>query len=201
MRTVTGLFDTHEHAAQAVRDLKSLGIPEADISLVASNADRDDFSEDVAEGAGAGMGIGAALGGAGGLLAGIGALAIPGIGPVVAGGWLVATAVGALTGAAVGGAAGGLVGALSDAGIPEHDAHVYAESVRRGDNLVTARVNDTQAPEAEAILDRHERMDLAARRVQYEGEGWERFDADAEPYTAEQIRDYRQTVVGYPPIV
>lgn len=204
MRTVTGLFDTHEHAAQAVRDLRGLGIPEQDISMVASNGARlsdEDFTDDVAEGAGAGMGIGAALGGAGGLLAGIGALAIPGIGPVVAGGWLVSTAVGALAGAAVGGAAGGLIGALSDAGVDERDAHVYAESIRRGGTLVSARVNETQANAADGILERHERMDVMARRAQLEQEGWDHFDPDAEPYTPEQIRDYRQTIYNTnPPI-
>jgi hypothetical protein len=66
-----------------------------------------------------------AVGGAVGLLAGLGLLAIPGIGPVVAAGWLVSTAAGA----AAGGATGGLIGALTQAGVSEEDAHVYAEGV------------------------------------------------------------------------
>ena len=85
-----------------------------------------------AEDAGKGAGIGAAVGGVGGLLTGLGLMAIPGVGPVVAAGWLAATAAGAVTGAAVGGAAGGIIGGLTDAGVSEDDAHVYAEGVRRG---------------------------------------------------------------------
>ena len=72
------------------------------------------------------------------LLAGLGLLAIPGVGPVVAAGWLVATAAGA----AAGGLTGGIVGALTQAGVSDEDAQVYAEGVRRGGTLVTARVND-----------------------------------------------------------
>jgi hypothetical protein len=83
-------------------------------------------------GAETGAGVGTAVGGAAGLLAGLGLLAIPGVGPVVAAGWLVATAVGAVAGAAT----GGLIGGLTGAGVSEDDAHVYAEGVRRGGSLV-----------------------------------------------------------------
>lgn len=154
MRTITGLFDSYDHAASAVRSLKNAGIPSEDISIVANNSDGSYNAadgDDVAESAGTGAGLGAVVGGTGGLLAGLGVLAIPGVGPVVAGGWLLATAVGALTGAAVGGAAGGIVGALTDAGVDERDAHVYAEGVRRGGTLVTARVDDSRADAAQAI--------------------------------------------------
>jgi hypothetical protein len=95
-------------------------VPHADISIVANNSDswfntdkkvdRDrDGVDDRAEGAGKGAGIGAGVGGTAGLLAGLGLLAIPGLGPVVAAGWLAATAVGAAAGAAT----GGIVGALT----------------------------------------------------------------------------------------
>ena len=136
MRTITGLFDTYDEASSAVRSLKDAGISGDDISIVANNSDgshgRHDGADNVAQDAGAGAGIGAAVGGAGGLLTGLGLLAIPGVGPVVAGGWLLATAVGAVAGAAVGGATGGIVGAMTEAGVDEQDAHVYAEGVRRG---------------------------------------------------------------------
>ena len=66
-------------------------------------------------------------------------LAVPGIGPVVGLGWLAATAVGAVTGAAVGAATGGLIGSLTEAGVSEQDAHVYAEGVRRGGTLLSVR--------------------------------------------------------------
>jgi hypothetical protein len=199
MRTITGLFDTHDQAERAVRSLKDAGIAGDDISIIANNSDGSHGTDDdVAEGAGAGAGVGAVVGGTGGLLAGLGMLAIPGVGPVVAGGWLLATAVGALTGAAVGGAAGGLIGALSDAGVPERDAHVYAEGVRRGGILVTARVDESRVDAAAAILRDSSAVDLEARRRDYEADGWERFDADAEPYDADQVRDYRAGLIVPP---
>jgi hypothetical protein len=81
-------------------------------------------------------------------------MTIPGVGPVAAAGWLVASAAGAAGGAAVGGAAGGLVGTLKSAGVPERDANIYAEGVSRGGTLVAARVADAQAPSAREILQR-----------------------------------------------
>ena len=127
--TVTGLFDHYSDATSAVDQLKAAGISEDDISIVSKNADGRYKDNDVGEDAGTGAGIGAAVGGVGGLLTGLGIMAIPGVGPVVAAGWLAATAAGAVTGAVVGGAAGGLIGALTDSGVDERDAHVYAEGV------------------------------------------------------------------------
>jgi hypothetical protein len=202
MKTITGLFDTHEQAADAVRALRDLGVRSEDISLVANNAEGytvDDADEDeIAEGASAGAGLGAILGGAGGLLAGLGTLAIPGIGPVVAGGWLLSTVVGAAAGAAIGGAAGGLIGALVEAGISESEAHVYAEGVRRGGTLVTARIADEQASEAEAVLHTG-RVDIEARRRDYEAEGWKRFDEDAPAYSPDEVDAYRASFI--PPVI
>src|SRR6186713_3265997 len=103
MQTVTGLFDTYDHAASAVRSLKDAGIASEDISIVASNASGTVHEHgDEGGGAATGAGLGVATGGGIGLLAGLGALAIPGIGPVVAGGWLLTTAVGAAIGLATG---------------------------------------------------------------------------------------------------
>src|SRR6202044_3420067 len=132
---------------------ETMGIPDSDISMVANNAEnwhKTDQPSNASGDAGVGAGIGAVAGGGAGLLAGLGIMAIPGVGPVVAAGWLVATAVGAVAGAAVGGAAGGLVGSLTSSGVPERDAHVYAEGVRRGGTLVSARVDDARAMDAQA---------------------------------------------------
>jgi hypothetical protein len=71
-------------------------------------------------------------------------LAIPGVGPVVAAGWLAATAGGAATCAVTGGAAGGIIGSLTSAGVTENDAHIYADGVRRGSTSVSARVETDQ---------------------------------------------------------
>ncbi len=157
-RTITRAYDSYAAATGVVQALENAGIPHSDISLVGregaqtgpvgatgtgTDLPRDEETE---KGAGTGATIGTVLGGGAGLLAGIGSLAIPGVGPVVAAGWLIATLTGAGVGAAVGGGAGGLVGALTGAGVPDEDAHVYAETVRRGGNLVTVRADESQAP-------------------------------------------------------
>jgi len=192
-QTITGLFDRYDDARQAVEDLEAAGVPHGDISIVGRDADgeTDSAGEAAAEDAGTGAGIGAAVGGVGGLLAGLGMLAIPGVGPVVAAGWLAATAAGAAGGALIGGAAGGLVGALTHAGVREEDAHVYAEGVRRGGTLVTARVNDEDAQTARSILQNDRTVDLTERRQAYEQQGWSRFDENAPPYSDDEITDER----------
>ena len=200
-QTVTGLFDSYDEAKRAVHDLEALGVPHRDISLVANNARGEhegvgEYRADkTAEDAGKGAGLGATVGGVGGLLAGIGLLAIPGLGPVVAAGWLASTALGAVVGGAVGGAAGGLVGALTKGGVPEEDAHVYAEGVRRGGSLVSAKVDDAMAPQARTILADTRTVDIAARGDAYRQEGWNRFDETAPTYTSDQVMAERQRYV------
>ena len=157
-QTVTALYNTYDHAVAATHALAEAGIPDSDISIISSNADnrheRTHHTTHAVEDARKGAGLGAVVGGVGGLLTGLGLMTIPGVGPVAAAGWLVASAAGAAGGAAVGGAAGGLVGSLKSAGVPEQDANIYAEGVRRGGTLVTARVADAQAPSAREILQR-----------------------------------------------
>lgn len=192
MRTVTGLFDDYDEASNAVSELENAGVPSGDISIVGSNADsRHGEDSNAAEGAGTGAGIGAVVGGAGGLLTGLGLMAIPGVGPVVAAGWLAATAVGAAGGAVAGGAAGGLIGAMTRSGVSEDDANLYAEGVRRGGTVVTARVDDDLASVAEDILKRSNYVDLPERRAAYRDQGWTRFDETARPYAAEDIEQER----------
>jgi hypothetical protein len=194
-RTLTGLYDTYADAEEAVRDLEGAGISSDNISMVANRPDGRGGravkeGNEAGPGAGAGAAAGAILGGGSGLLAGLGMLAIPGVGPVVAAGWLVAALAGAAGGAIVGGAGGGLIGAMVGNGVPEQDAHVYAEGVRRGGTLVTVRVDDTQAVIADAVLRRHHAVDAAERRRAYGESGWSRFDESAQPYsTAEAERE------------
>ena len=198
-QTVTALYDTYDAAVSAVNDLEASGIPHGDISLVSNNVDHrydKDHPANAAADAGTGAGIGAAVGGVGGLLTGLGLLAIPGVGPVVAGGWLVAMAVGAAGGAVVGGAAGGIVGSLTGAGVPEHDANFYAEGVRRGGTLVTARVDDARAPVAREILQHHKWVDPTVRGAVYRETGWTSFDESAPPYTPEQVTAERDRYIG-----
>ena len=189
MKTVSALFDNYDDAADAVGKLEASGIQSADISIVSNRSGSSvDFASDAEEDAATGAGIGAVVGGTGGLLTGLGIMAIPGVGPVVAAGWLAATAVGALAGAVAGGVAGGIIGALTEAGIAERDAHVYAEGVRRGGTLVTARVEDHRAAQAQEILTRYRSVDLQARRSDYESAGWTSFDPEAPAYSPEEIR-------------
>ena len=199
VQTVTALYDTYDSAVSAVDALEAAGIPYSDISMVSNNADNryhKDRPTHAVEDAGKGAGIGAAVGGVGGLLTGLGLLAIPGVGPVVAAGWLVASAAGAVTGAVVGGAAGGLVGALTGAGVPERDANFYAEGVRRGGTLVTARVDDARAAMAREILQRYKAVDPARRGGAYRESGWTSFDPNAPAYTADQVAAERHRHIG-----
>lgn len=142
--TLSRLYDDGVHARAVVDELKAAGLPADDIGIIGSSRGKGrmtaaverDADEDHGHTINRSAGIGAALGGAAGLLAGLGAFVLPGIGGVVAAGWLAS----ALAGAVAGGAAGGVVGALIEAGLSEDDAAAYAEGVRRGGTLVTVKV-------------------------------------------------------------
>jgi hypothetical protein len=185
---ITGLFDSYADAQTAVTRLEEAGVARDNISIVA-NTDVSHAHAAAGDDAGAGAAIGAGVGGVGGLLTGLGIMAIPGVGPVVAAGWLVATVAGAVAGAAVGGAAGGLVGALTNEGVPEEDAHVYAEGVRRGGTLVSARVDEKDILLTRAILQQDRSVDVSSRRRDYEAAGWQKFDPDAPLVPSDRGRD------------
>jgi hypothetical protein len=124
--------------------------------------------------------IGTLVGGGAGLLAGLGMPGDPGPRPGGRGGWLVARPPGPASPAA----AGGLIGALTDSGVDEADAHVYAEGVKRGGTLVTVRAADaTQAANAETIMARHQPVSLRERGETFRSGGWDRFDADSRTVT------------------
>jgi hypothetical protein len=192
--TISRLYDNYSDAQNAVARLEAAGVPHSDISIVANNSegwfnegdskvDRDrDGVDDRAEGAGTGAGIGAGLGGTAGLLAGLGLLAIPGLGPVVAAGWLAATAAGAAAGAAT----GGIIGALTQAGVSDDDAHTYAEGVRRGGTLVTARIAENDRASLETVL-HQSAININERRATWQKAGWQRFDPSAKPLSREEI--------------
>jgi uncharacterized protein (TIGR02271 family) len=181
-KTITAFFENYEDASEAVSRLEAAGVPHRDISLVANNegerysshakrtfdgtTDHEDSHAD--DGAGTGATVGTLAGGGAGLLAGLGMLAIPGLGPVVAAGWLVTTLVGAGAGAALGGLAGALVGA----GVPEDDAHAYAEGVRRGGALVTVRASEAEVNRIVDILDDEGTVDFEDRQNTWRSEGW-----------------------------
>ena len=183
MKTVCRVYDSYSQARAAVDNLEAAGVPSNDVSIVANkfvSAEHADVDE--VSGAAKGAGIGGAVGGGAGLLAGLGLLAIPGLGPVVAAGWLAATAAGAAAGAAT----GGIVGALVDAGVDREHADVYSESIRRGGTMVTARVPDQDASRIEGLMATYKPIDPVLRGAEYRKAGWKTFDAKAPPYRPSQ---------------
>ena len=149
-----GIFSSRTSLESAVDTLKLRGFRSADISaLLASNDATRDFAHEKAtkapEGATTGVVSGAVVGGALGWLVGIGSLAIPGIGPFVAAGPILAS----LAGAGLGGTVGGIAGALIGFGIPEYEAKRYESLVREGGMLLSVHCDNSEwLDKAKAIL-------------------------------------------------
>src|SRR6476661_5018562 len=161
MATVVGLFDSSAQAQSAIEQLRAAGVPSEHISLAMQ--DRTEAAA-VAEDTGVGTGVatgavgGGILGGLAGLLVGIGALAIPGIGPLVAAGPLAAT----LLGAGIGAATGGLIGALVGAGVPEDEARLYQTGVERGGVLVSVQTDAVDDAQVRDVLNSSGMRDVRA---------------------------------------
>jgi hypothetical protein len=142
---VFGIYPTVAAAEEAVDTLRSAGFRTEDISaLLPDNQGTKDFAHEkgtkAPEGAVTGASTGVVLGGALGWLAGIGSLAIPGVGPLIAAGPILAM----LTGVGVGGVIGGIAGALVGMGIPEYEAKRYEGRVRAGKVLLSVHCDDSQ---------------------------------------------------------
>jgi hypothetical protein len=167
-----GVFPHRRDAEAALTDLRDAGFPLSQVSLIAKDADgthniagggvnvnpgaaTSNKGNKADDGAKAGAATGGALGGLGGLLVGLGALAIPGVGPILAGGAVATALTTALAGGAIGAAAGGLAGGLVGLGIPENRAKVYSDRINRGDYLVIVDGTEDEVRRAEAILKRH----------------------------------------------
>ncbi len=139
------IFPTRAAAETAVDRLTSAGFSNQDVSVLMSDKQgSQDFAAEkntkAPEGATTGVGVGGTVGGTLGLLAGIGALAIPGVGPLIAAGPIMAT----LAGVGVGGALGGLVGALVGMGIPEYEAKRYEGRVNDGGVLLSVHCDSSE---------------------------------------------------------
>src|SRR5690348_4917451 len=146
---VYGIADSTVQAETIVSGLQAAGFANSDISvLFPDKQGTRDFAHEkhtkAPEGATTGGLAGMGVGGAVGLLAGIGALAIPGVGPFIAAGPI----MGALSGAAVGTATGGLIGALVGLGIPEFEAKRYDAKVREGNILISVHTEDSRQRDA-----------------------------------------------------
>lgn len=189
---ITHLYDSYDEAARVVAALEAHGIARERISIVANSHTARDAAFAAGRpveptGGPAGASLGTLLGGGAGLLAGLGALAIPGVGPVVAAGWLIAT----LTGAGVGAGAGGLLGSLVHAGVHENQAHLYAEGVRRGATLVSVQATALDDAGIEDVMASPNRLAPAALRRDYESEGWSSHDTAAGPMAANEVNAAR----------
>src|ERR1700741_797163 len=143
---VFGIYPSLTAVEVSVDELKSAGFRNTDISVLfpESSGTRDfahEKSTKAPEGAATGAGTGAVVGGALGWLMGIGALAIPGLGPFIAAGPIMA----ALAGAAAGAVLGGLTGALIGLGIPEYEAKRYEGKIKAGNILISVHAQDSRA--------------------------------------------------------
>jgi hypothetical protein len=151
-----GIYRTRQQAEHAVDELIADGFRQEDVSvLMQDNVGTKDFAHEKStkapEGAATGAGAGAAIGGTLGLLAGIGALAIPGVGPLIAAGPI----IGALAGVGTGGVVGGLIGALVGMGIPEYEAKRYEGMIKEGGILLSVHCESSdRVKRAKSVLER-----------------------------------------------
>jgi len=188
MKTIVGLYDDLNTANQVVQALVNYGIDRDEISLIAGDrkgdyassesqtGDRNSWDNtrttdtahttDTGSATAGGAVTGAVVGGVGGVLLSLSALAIPGIGPVIAAGPLVAGLVGAGAGAAV----GGLVGALTEAGVPEEEASYYVEGVHRGGTLVSVKTDDAETDQVVDIMNRYNPINVKEQASSWRSE-------------------------------
>ena len=161
-KSVIGIVETQAQAEEIVNELQASGVPSSQISvLFPDKQGTKDFAHEhntkAPEGAIAGVGAGGVIGGTIGLLAGIGALAIPGVGPLIAAGPLMAALSGAAAGATVGGVAGALVGL----GIPEIEAKTYEGKIHGGNILIAAHTEDgEQVKRAKSAFEQYKAHDI-----------------------------------------
>jgi hypothetical protein len=173
-KTVVALYDDFRAAESAVRGLVDSGFRRDDISLVLKDPGGERGATLKASKTRRADGV---LDGLTGLLTGVDSLAIPGVGAIIAAGPLIGT----LAGAGMGAVEGGLAGALIDAGVPEAEAQLFAESVRRGSILAMVRARDEQAERARDIMTRDGAVDVQSRAAEWREAGWRASELDRRP--------------------
>jgi uncharacterized protein (TIGR02271 family) len=192
---VVGVFHAQDQAREAIGALKDAGFGGNDISVLLPDKDQTrDVAADTGTRAGTGAATGAVaggiLGGLGGWLVGIGALAIPGVGPFIAAGAFASALGGAALGAGVGAVAGALVGM----GVPKEEAEWYEQEVHSGRALVTVRA-DGRYDEAQALLRRYGAYDIQSREAGATSAGTSGSRAGA---SVEQTAPIQRTAVDQP---
>jgi uncharacterized membrane protein len=177
-KTVVGLIDNRSEAETAVQELQAAGLGKKDIGVISPEELARETDATVA-----GATTGMLFGGLAGMVLAAAAVAIPGVGAV-----LVAGPAALLLGTALGATAGGLIGGLVQRGVPEDEAHLLAEGVKRGATLVTVTArDDDQARRAVDILKRHGAVDLEERATEWKRQGWTGRLAEAVGATAETL--------------
>ncbi len=182
MKTVVGAFPSMGEAERVARDLEEMGIDKDEISVIAGNeagAHNEYLKKPTSTGAAAASS--ASFGGGVGIVAGLIALAIPGVGPIIAGGALATV----LTGLGVGAAAGGLIGAFTNMGISHEEAPLYQEAVRRGGVVVAVHVNDPMEEDALRVMNEHGARDLNAEADAWKASGWTGAYSNPHPYPSD----------------
>jgi hypothetical protein len=185
MTTIIGSFDNLTTAQNVVDALVQKGFKRYEISLMA-NASSSDYANYFADDAtplpgqtvvadtdrplttGEGTSVGAVAGIITGLVAGLAVFVIPGVGPIIAAGPLLAGLTGGAVGAVAGAATGGIVAALVKSGVPEEEASLYAESVKRGGTLVLVRTTDEAAATARSVMRNHNAIDVVQHRTEWQ---------------------------------
>ncbi|MEC4895751.1 MAG: DUF1269 domain-containing protein [Oscillatoria sp. PMC 1051.18] len=159
-KRAVGVFKKREDLEDVIRDIKGAGFDMERVSILARNVEDVEGSQEITEkhgneakeGAGIGATTGTVLGGVGGFLVGVGLLAIPGIGPVLAAGAEISALASTLAGAGIGAASGGIIGALVGLGIPEEKAKVYEDRVKAGDYLIMVSGTDDDVNRVRDIM-------------------------------------------------
>jgi uncharacterized membrane protein len=177
-QSIVGLFDDVRNAHDLIRELIDIGVRSDDISLIMNSADGSPMIDERNS-----VAIGAGVGGLGGLLVGWTAIALSGIGPVIAAGWLATS----LISAGVGAVTGGLIGGLTGVGVPDYRAEYYAEGVRRGGALVVVRNAGDMADRVEAVMRTYGAVDIDERGTYYRESGYTGFDPAAASYTQDEM--------------
>ena len=195
-KTIVAIYDDIAVARQVVEDLVNADFSRSSISLITNDAnnhyrhylDEDYTPREDAVTAGEGAGFGAVVGGLTGILVGLAALTIPGIGLAIAAGPIVA----GLTGIIAGAVTGGIVGALMKSGVPEDEAPYYAEGIRRGGTLISIETSDTLR--AEDIMNRYGSTNIHERINLWRQAGWKGFEPEENKNTDKSDPEMLTTV-------
>jgi hypothetical protein len=194
---IFALYRDETTAANVVRELLDAGLTNEDVSVISNdvegryesytNRDMYDDPEDVdaSEGAGFGAIVGA--------LTGLGVALIPGVGPILAAGPLGAAILAGI-GAVAGAATGSISASLIDLGVPERDALVYQEGVRRGGTLVAVKRRAGWDDRIMTILRHHNPLDVEERERYFRDSGWTGYDPNAEPYDRDSVNRFRNDI-------